>query len=493
MKQKYILGIYDKLINEIKYNRKTKDIEIISFLKKCSKKSIHLHHIQFVKRKNTINYTFQNKLHNLHPSAPKFSASNGNINPQLDAMIPQILKELNILDDKAELHWISKSNNISLIIQENCRIEDLSKEERFFLYCFHMVKNENHKILKNHKESVFSIKSKVKMKHYIHQKQYALENLSYSLVKEINPVVSKEIYSFSANYNAVDCLKITYVYLEKLLIFIEEEYRSYLDINIQVPYRTILVKEFEINDKLNYVQSRLLEININDDLLKMAFIPILKIATITIKEKTTYCEFNYCCEYIEEFYKQLKLKTELEESDIKGWLFDLNFNSLDFFDFETGQINSSLEKLESDIEKIVELYRWMKSYNQRQNKSHIKLNQKFPSIKEKLINWIEEEIEYFARKNKLELNNINSKPIVKIPTCFSVAQLSFFFFLLVKCDILIPKNHSDIFRLISNNFKTRATDQISTDSVKSKYYNVELASLNFVRAKVIELLNFTKS
>lgn len=492
MKQKYILGIYDNLINDIKYEDYTNETEIISFLKSCSKESYYIHQIHFSKQKGNINYSFKKKLHNLHPYAPKFIPTDRDIYPEYKEAIPLLLKELNIHDSNIDHCWTTLNKKNSLIIREYCTIEELSSDNRFFLYCYNFAKKTNNKIKETHKEKVYGLKTKEKTEHYIHQKQYALENLYYGLIKDINPTIPKDIYNLSEDCNKIDCLKITYIYLEKLLIFIENEYRNFLDVNTQVPYRTLLVKEFEIMDKLNLVQSRLLEMKINDDLRKMAFIPLLKMATTNIKEKITYCEFHYCTKYIEELSRKFEHKKKAEESDIKEWLYDLNYNSLDFFDFETDHISSCVVKLESDIEKIGKLYQLLKSYNQRPTRSYTHFNQNLPSIKEQLINWIDEEIEYLTRKNKLESNSNISQSTVKIMTCFSVAQLSYFFSLLVKCGILQPKNHSDIFRFICNNFKTNKTDKIAYESVKKNYYTAELSVVNFIRSKIIELLNFTK-
>src|SRR5690606_20380660 len=136
------------------------------------------------------------------------------------------------------------------------------------------------------------------------------------------------------NYEKIDCLKITYIYLEKLLRFIEKEYRNYLNVNIQIPYRSILVQEFEITNKLKEVKSHLLESNIDDQLLKLVYEPLLKITTINIQEKLTYYEFNYCSEFILSFYKQINF-ADMSEETIKESLFDLNFNSLKFFKYLT--------------------------------------------------------------------------------------------------------------------------------------------------------------
>ena len=52
--------------------------------------------------------------------------------------------------------------------------------------------------------------------------------------------------------------------------------------------------------KLEKVKSILLNLNIDQELLKTAYLPILRFSTLSIQDKITYQEFNYCCEYINE-------------------------------------------------------------------------------------------------------------------------------------------------------------------------------------------------
>ncbi len=334
---------------------------------------------------------------------------------------------------------------------QECEIEDLSQEKRFFLYCYHSLKNENQKIKKINKERVFKLKSRERIEQYIHRKQYALENLAHRLVKEINPVNSSDLYQFSKNYDKIDCLKITYIYLEKLLCFIEKEYRNYLNVNIKIPYRSTFIKEFEITKKLKKVKSQLLRSNINDQLLKLVNEPLLKIATINIQEKLTYYEFNYCSEFIMAFYKQINF-ADMSEETIKEFLFDLNFNSLQFFKYLTFEILQELEMQENNIQKIDVLYQFLKNYNQKQSRNYIKYKTNLPSLKEQITSWIEEEIDYLTKKIKLEANQItnisNNEEKVKFLTGLSVAQLSCFFGLLMETGIIKHKNQTDVFRFI---------------------------------------------
>ena len=101
-----------------------------------------------------------------------------------------------------------------------------------------------------------------------------------------------------------------------------------------------------------------------------------------------------------------------------------------------------------------------------------------------------------TKKIKLEANQFtnvaSNEEKIKFLTGLSVAQLCYFFALLIETGIIDHKNHADIFRFISENFKTANTDTISRDSIKSKYYNIETSTKNAIREKIIALLTLTK-
>lgn len=495
MKQKYTLENYDQILKEIRNPKIVFDNDFVGFLENCSNESFLIHKVNFIKQNGKVNYTIKKPLHNLHPKIADKDCIACDPITEFDKYIPEIVSQLQISQDNIELRWHTINDTISLYILQEIDIIDLPTEQRFFLYCYHTLKNENNKIKKLDKQTISNIKSRERVEQFIHKKQYALENLANRLIKDINPVNPSDIYQFSSNYDKIDCLKIAYIYLEKLLRFIEKEYNIYLNVNIQIPYRSQLVKEYEITDKLNELKSRLLGSKINDDLLKLVYEPLLKISTINIQEKLTYYDFNYCTDFILILHHQLDFENITEES-ITNCLFDLNFNSLQFFDCLVVDISKELNEAENNIQKIDILYLELKKYNQKQTRNFTRYNQKVPSIKEQIINWIEEEIEYLTKKIKLEANQFtaisNNEEKIKFLTSLSVAQLCYFFALLLESGIIEHKNHTDIFRFIADNFKTSNTNKISTDSIKSKYYNIETSTKNAVRDKIIALLNLTK-
>lgn len=307
MKQKYILGVYDQLIDAIPCPKKIKDSKIISYLKKCSDESHYLHPIKFYKQKGKTVYSHQKALHNLHPHAPAFVASDCPKKPEFENLIPFLLQELNILDKNITFYWTLEHDKPILILKEACPLEDVAAAQRFFLYCFQRVQNENHKIKSSLNTTFFRLQSEEKIELFVHLKQYVLEKLSKSLLEKIKPDDPQDLYVFSTQYAPIDCLKIIYVHIEKLQVFIEKEYRSYLNVHLQVPYKSILTQKMELAAPLQFVKSRLLESPIDQRLLQLAQEPLHKISSSPIPEKITYNEFHYCCGFLSELHKQLRL------------------------------------------------------------------------------------------------------------------------------------------------------------------------------------------
>ena len=258
-----------------------------------------------------------------------------------------------------------------------------------------------------------------------------------------------------------------------------------------------MIKENLITSKLEYIKSRLLLESLNDNLLRVTFEPLIKIATINIQESITYNEFNFCLTYINELYYLLKIDTnQIESNKIEQWLYEINFNELSFFKYIIDSIVSDLEKFESEFEKIDFLYSLLKKLNQIQARNLISYNNKLPSNRMQVISWIEEEIDYLQKKIKLDNNYMvipRHDEKQKMLTGLSVAQLSYFFNLLAQSKIIKPNNQREIFKFIADNFKTNVTDTISADSVGAKFYNVETSTKNAIREKIIQLLNLTKS
>lgn len=80
----------------------------------------------------------------------------------------------------------------------------------------------------------------------------------------------------------------------------------------------------------------------------------------------------------------------------------------------------------------------------------------------------------------------------KIETNLSVSQLAYLFRLLYETGYLKVRNQTDLLKFIANNFTTGNTTEISTRSLRSKYYNIDSATKDSVKElleKVLYRLN----
>jgi len=79
------------------------------------------------------------------------------------------------------------------------------------------------------------------------------------------------------------------------------------------------------------------------------------------------------------------------------------------------------------------------------------------------------------KKQQSELNNSNhdqgySQAKSKIHTTLAVSQLSFALKLLIESGVI---NYTELLKIVAQNFKTDRIDNISEDSLRNKYYNIE--------------------
>ncbi|MFC5683276.1 hypothetical protein ACYE2N_05015 [Flavobacterium sp. MAHUQ-51] len=495
MKYKYLLEIFDILIIEIQNHKKFSNEQIITQLQNVVPQSYLIYQIDFVKTTDKIQYKIRKAIHNLHPNAPALKKVQSAPAKELLKWLPKIEKQLELQDKNKNYIW--NNDNPILYIVVNCKLEELPKENLFFLYYNWLLKTEAELVKRRIKEIISKLNTKIQIQDFIHKKQSNIECFLNKLLQKINPESVSDIYEFSTNDIEIDCIKLTYIYIEKLMCHIEKDYYKYLDRNSPVPIKAIIKTKTKIEDQYNSIKTLSTDLQFNKKLMMLIEENLSKIIELKIPQSITYHELFYSVEFITRLLdfannkKVLASTTELEEC-----LIMLNFNTLDFFNYYTDQINTALEEQETDIEKIKLLYKYLKSTNQKILYTQRKLIKILPTTKEQIIGWIEEEIYYLNQKRILEPYPIsrpeNQEINDKILTGLSVPQLSYFFSLLIQTGILQPKTQRAIFRFISNHFKTKITDRISVDSLNSKYYNVETATKYAVREKIIDLLNCTK-
>ncbi|MGV7105703.1 hypothetical protein [Flavobacterium sp. U410] len=492
MKHKYFLKKLELIISEIENQLRRNEYKTEKYFKNHKLSFTWVYEYDFNPKRK---YFESPKIyHALHPFIHSRKLKDSINENEAQEIIEHFYKNKKEAVSNIQLFKDEKQKKYYLFFEEH---NQLNKEEAFYLYCSHNLFKEYKNIKFYIKQKVFSSKSKEQSEHFIQKSQYALESLSAKLINEVNPTSNNDFLELSNNLNNTECLKIAYIYVEKLLQFIEVEYQEFLNVNIKVPYRTILFHENKMAPKLEKVKSILLKLNIDQELLKTAYLPILRFSTLSIQDKITYQEFNYCCEYINELEVFCNNNSINEiEKKLHWWLLKLNYNDVNFFYWLTKKIKAEVKAEDTESKKINALYKCLKFVNQNQILISNRYNNKIPDIKQQITQWIEEEIEYRTKKVLYNSTNENIPNIInnkeKIHVGLSVAQLSWFVNLLVQSNIIKTKNQKDIIRFVADNFQTDNQKEISPTSLYSKYYNVESSTKETMKLKLIDLLNRTK-
>uniref|UniRef100_UPI00404ABAD6 hypothetical protein n=1 Tax=Flavobacterium sp. TaxID=239 RepID=UPI00404ABAD6 len=496
MKKAYLLKCYDDLLHLIDTYSVSDSRNILDELLKKESESYRIYAIQIISKEDVKQLKIQKPVHSFHPKAPKLELKSLFQINELNNHIFEIKRKIKFTgeaiffaNDPIKAH--------KFYIYEKCSIEEIAQKERLFLYCYQQSLLENKTIKLAIKDKVFELDDAEKIKHFINKNQVAIDCQLNILYANINPDSHNELYQFSNEYTKSDCLKAIYGNYEKILLFLENEYNDYLNEHKLIPKTTLKNKEIEIKTVLDFVRDSLLASEINQELLTILFEPILLANANNHQNGITYYQFNYAKEYIFELAKRIKTYPDAPDEKVcYNWLLVLNNNSFKFFDYVTNQLKKDIYELDSDSERLEYLYKKLKKFRQINPIIKTKFKQDLPIISIQTSNWIEEEIVFLNRKIKLKTKKgVLDKPTDepnKILINFSVAQISYMLNMMVQTEIIKHDNNRDIFRMVAQNMKTSTTDNISIDSLSSKFYNVEQSTKEALRLKLIEMLNLTK-
>ncbi|NJO91807.1 MAG: hypothetical protein HC831_24675 [Chloroflexia bacterium] len=177
---------------------------------------------------------------------------------------------------------------------------------------------------------------------------------------------------------------------------------------------------------------------------------------------------------------------------IKIALIELNYNSNQFLWYLTNEIEQIILPLETHSEKVEKLSWYMKQVNQIQMRTDIAFEPKQESIKEKIINWVVEEICFLEKSMKNETVGKTSEEqdcSFKLPTNLSVPVYGCLIHLMFECEIYDRQQLAQSLRFLAKHTKTKNVNEIAEESIRQKFYKHEQSTKDKVKALVIKMLN----
>ena len=157
-----------------------------------------------------------------------------------------------------------------------------------------------------------------------------------------------------------------------------------------------------------------------------------------------------------------------------------------------------IQENESIKEKFLALYRLEKQITTITVTSNIKYNTNLPSLKQQLQFWIKEEIKHLEKESKVSISVIDKNVISdsvnqkKKMVHMSVSELSIFIRVLYESGVL-KESRKAFFEFISETFRTKKAESISTESIKNRYYAVSENARLSVEGKLKKMLIAVKN
>lgn len=495
MKYKYLLEGYDILISQIQSSKKFAKEQILIMLQDVVAESFFIYEVEYVEINSKFHFKISDPIHNLHPNAPALKKGQSVSSVAALKLLIKIEKQLKIQGIDKSYVWKKESSRVYILI--NCELAELSEENLFLFYYNWLLKKELESSKIKIKKNISNLITKGEIGDFIHKKQLSIECFLNGVIRHIRPETLENLYEFTNEDIEKDSFRLVYIYVEKLMRYIEKDYCCYLDENSQASLKTVMESKKQLESKLAEIKSYSIDLQFDQNLIVLIEESFSKIMKLQLFQKISYNDLSYSVEFTTKLLDFIKKEKEpIAKAGLKEYLLMLNFNTLDFFDYYTDEIKKGLEIQETEVEKIKFLYEILKSINQKQLYIQNKLIKSLSTTKEQVAGWIEEEIYFLNQKRILERHTVikleNNEVEDKMLTGLSVPQLSYFFGLLVKSGIIQSPTQRSIFKFISDHFKTKMTNSISVDSLNAKYYNVETTTKNAVREKIIELLNFSK-
>lgn len=277
-----------------------------------------------------------------------------------------------------------------------------------------------------------------------------------------------------------------YNHVNQLLEFVHNLFGKFIPISEPIPKLSLQVPLEDIKHKMSLIKNALT----NPDLKYSHFILSPFVHFTSSHKSASWHNLFYCKAVYKEFKGLLELNSRFTNEDILWLLYSLNFNTVDFYKAFTGYI------MEKDPENYLEsLYHFRRVARQTITLPKIAYKIDFPRIDEMILKWIEEEIHFIEKTSQYKLplvaEQIN-KPQTSTEKIFSnltVAELAYLYKLLNDSKALKIENHKEFFGIIARTYRTGNSENISSQSLRSKFYKPEDSVKTAVKSRLIALLN----
>ena len=265
----------------------------------------------------------------------------------------------------------------------------------------------------------------------------------------------------------------------RFCFFLETHFHNYLD-TYKIVSETAKIKLFEKHE----IDLNSLQIFVRDEFSNRFIEVISPLFNFRNDPKLTVHQLIYLKRLIPDLVELYKKNNSINESSFHDFLIYNNFNTLYFAQYITAKIISDIAVEDYLENKLMALLEKEKDFNQIIINKTICFEWELQNVKDKILQWIEQEVKYSKRKLTNSVANqtrFEFKTKSMFLTSMSVSQLACLFKAFKDINVIINPVQKDIFKAVADSFITENTKSISAESTYNKQYDIDDASKEAVR------------
>lgn len=287
-------------------------------------------------------------------------------------------------------------------------------------------------------------------------------------------------------------LTLIYTHLDLILQFIERHFVRYFDQDAKAPEVYLTIARTELAKDIDSLTTALRNAQADDQLLTVMMQVIQNMLDKGYRDVT----FRQVM-YAKEMHKELSLLATKESlrdinEELRQIMYYLNVNSVKAVTYHAHYISTLLDTATTRHEKIEQLSLVMKTISQAQVKPGIRYNLKAANLKDQLFEFINVEMDYQERLQRLNSPSPGSGgPIsgFKLKFDASVAQLAYLIRIFLETKIIANTNLTHIIHFLAQFVVTKKSEALSFTSFRTKFYNVEDSTKQSVRTLLTTLIH----
>ncbi|HEX5170948.1 MAG TPA: hypothetical protein VFW11_17355 [Cyclobacteriaceae bacterium] len=285
-----------------------------------------------------------------------------------------------------------------------------------------------------------------------------------------------------------------YCQLEDLFLFIERHFRSHADGRVKVPEVYLARVKKEITGNVRRIQARLVALHADQRLIHL-LLDAHKIIHRPSHRVVSIRDLRYVQALQRALLDLVECPTPEAGVDeaLRSLIYLVNYNAARVVSYHAEYYCSLLAGAETSAEKIERLSYALKKISQAHVRAGLCYNPLAPSLKDQLCGYLLDEIHHLERVQLLFVASGSRPGVVstfKLKLETSVSQLAYLLRIFMETKVVRNDNVAELLRFLSKFVMTKRTENISVESFRIKFYNVESGTRDSVRSLLMDMVRY---